>query len=367
MKFTIAKNDLLKGLQQVGSLLVRNQSVPMLENILLIIKKDILSLTATNLETEIIVNISIKNTLQTGSTVISGRKLLDICRRLPNHSMITIEEHINKINIITHNSFFSLISTPPKYFPNLCNFQHENEFYIAQHTFKKMVYTTQFSMANQDIRYYLNGMLLEIKDNNFRAVATDGYRIAISNTPINFPISSCSIILPRKSVLELVRLLNNSQSLLHFLIGNNNIRIHMDDITFTSKLIAGVFPNYQSILLHDPIKIMEIEIGILRESLLRVSILSNQKIHGVHLHLNNNKLIISASNQEEEEAREIIDLIYSANIDFKININVNYILDILNVLTGKKVYFLIKKNTSKIQIEEEKESSITYIIMPLHL
>jgi DNA polymerase-3 subunit beta len=222
-------------------------------------------------------------------------------------------------------------------------------------------------MANQDIRYYLNGMLLEIKENNLRTVATDGYRIAISNTPVNCSISSYSIILPRKSVLELVRLLNNGQSLLHLLIGKNNIRIDIEDLVFTSKLIAGVFPNYQSILLHDPIKIMEVEISILKESLLRVSILSNQKIHGVHLHLNNGQLVISASNQEEEEAREIIDLIYSANIDFKININVNYILDILNVLTSKNVYFLIQKNTSKIQLEEEKKSSVAYIIMPLHL
>ncbi|HXK00563.1 MAG TPA: DNA polymerase III subunit beta, partial [Buchnera sp. (in: enterobacteria)] len=346
MKFTIEKNDLLKGLQKVGSLLVKNQSFPMLENILIKIKNHTLSLTATNLETEIIVKISIKNIFQIGSTVVSGKKLLDICRRLPNYSVIKIEKHINKINIITHNSFFSLISIPSKNFPNLCNFKSENEFYIAQYSFKKMIYTTQFSMANQDIRYYLNGMLLEIKENNLRTVATDGYRIAISNIPINFPVSSCSIILPRKSILELVRLLNNSQSLLHVLIGKNNIRINIEDIVFTSKLIAGVFPNYQSILLHNPIKLMEVEINILKESLLRVSILSNQKIHGVHLHLNNRKLTISASNQEEEEAREIIDLIYSVDMDFKININVNYILDILNVLTGKNVYFLMQKNSS---------------------
>ncbi|CAL4041951.1 DNA polymerase III subunit beta [Buchnera aphidicola] len=367
MKFTIEKKDLLKGLQQVGSLLVKNQSFPMLENVLMEIKKNILSLTATNLETEIITKIPINNVYQTGKTVISGKKLLNICRSLPCNTIIQIEENINKINIISQNSFFSLLSIPPKNFPNVYHFTHEKEFYISQNTFKKMIYTTQFSMANQDIRYYLNGMLLEIKENNLRVVATDGYRMAICNASINFSMSSYSIILPRKSVLELTRLLNNDQSLLHIVIGKNNIKINIENLIFTSKLIAGIFPNYNSILLHNPIKIITVKISILKESLSRVAILSNPNIHGVHLHLNYGKLEISTRNQEEEEAKEIIDLVYSANINFRININVNYILDVLNVFTGQNVHFLMQKNASKIQIEEDKKSSVSYIIMPLYL
>ncbi|MCW5196771.1 DNA polymerase III subunit beta [Buchnera aphidicola (Pemphigus obesinymphae)] len=367
MKFNIIKNDLLKGLQQVGSLLVKNQSFPILENILIKIKENILSLTATNLETEIITTIPINYVYQTGSIVVSGKKLLNICRNLPNQSMIQMEKKNNKINIISNNSFFSLITIPSKHFPNLCQFEYKKEFYVSQFILRKMILATQFSMANQDIRYYLNGMLFDIKEKNFRTVTTDGYRMAVYNTPIDFSTYSCSIIIPRKSILELVRLLHNCESLLHILIGKNNIRINIENITFTSKLISGVFPNYNTILLHHPIKIIGVKISTLKKSLLRVAILSNQNIHGIHLYLHNGKLEISAKNQEEEEAKEIIDLIYFANVDFRININVNYILDVLNTLTGENVYFLMQKNTSKIQLEEDQISSVSYIIMPLHI
>ncbi|WP_343192180.1 DNA polymerase III subunit beta [Buchnera aphidicola] len=367
MKFTITRNNLFTALQKISPLFVKNQSYPILENVLLNIKDNTLFLTSCNLEIEIIITVPVHYTYNSGSGLVSGKKLLDICRNIPNNSMLEIKKYENKINIISENSFFSLITLNSNIFPNLRNFKSTNKFSISQNVLKNMINSTHFAIANQDVRYYLNGMLLEIQKNNIRTITTDGYRMAICTISINTYILYCAIIIPKKSIIELARLLGNNQSLSKVFIGENNIQIHLENVIFTSKLISGNYPNYKQVLLNNPIKIIEIDLLLFKASLLRVSVLSHEQFKGVHLYLNNNQLEISSSNQNEEEAKEIIPLIFSKKINFEMNINVNYILDVLNVLKSKNIIFFIQKCASKLQLTDNEHSSVFYIIMPLHL
>ncbi|HMI77127.1 MAG TPA: DNA polymerase III subunit beta [Buchnera sp. (in: enterobacteria)] len=366
MKFTISRDQLLKALQKIHTLLVKQDTHSILENVLLETNKDTLFLTAINLEIEIIIKIPILTLYQIGSTTVAGKKLFNICRRLSKNIIITIQSYEKNLTIITKNSFFSLMTLSEKNFPSICNFKTKIQFNISPHILKIMLHATYFSMANHDVRYYLNGMLLEIDQNNIRAIATDGYRIAIYNMPINLSILPYSIIIPRKTIIELMRLLDNSDELSNILIGLNSIRIKMENMTITSKLIEGSFPDYRLILIHHPIKIIEVNINILKESLLRVAILSNEKFHAVHFLLKKNQLEISTNNKNEQ-AKEIINLKYSSNMNIEIDININYILDVLNVLHHETIMFFIDKTISKIQLQETENSLISYIIMPLRL
>jgi DNA polymerase-3 subunit beta len=250
MKFNIKNTILIKHLQKINRLLTKNTSFPILENILIIIKDGVLSLTATNLEIELISHITISNNNISGATTISGRKLLDICRNSSESSNIKMHLKNNKMHIISHNSIYILTTLPADNFPNHSDFHYISEFYICSNILKKMIEKTQFSMGKQDVRYYLNGMFLEKKGTLLYAVATDGYRLGIARTSLKENIIPFSIVIPRKGIIELYRLLNTQPQLIRVLIGKNNIRIHIDKLIFTTQLIEGEYPDYKLSLIH---------------------------------------------------------------------------------------------------------------------
>ncbi|CRK86007.1 DNA polymerase III subunit beta [Candidatus Providencia siddallii] len=366
MKLIINREELIKSLYQINSALSSRPILPILNNILLRVNEGVLQLITTDLEIEIIINILLNKRYEIGETTIPARKFYEIWKNLPEFSEIKLEINNNKLTIDSGRSHFLLSTLPSVNFPNINIWKSKIDFSISQTTLKNLIEATQFSMANQDIRYYLNGMLIETKNQIIRSVSTDGHRLSIYDANIEFTVPYNKIIIPRKGVIELLHLLNNNNSLVKIEIGENNIRAYLNNIIFTSKLIDGHFPDYHQVLPKNTNKILETNCDSLKQALLRTSILSNKINLGVRLYLSKNQLCITANNQEQEIAEETIDVMYHG-IDIEICFNVKYILDILSVIKSKYVQFLLTDSISSVLIKNPEKQTAIYVIMPMRL
>ncbi|VFP86636.1 Beta sliding clamp [Candidatus Erwinia haradaeae] len=368
MKFSIERERLLKPLQHVSATLGSRPVLPILSNLLLEVKDRALSLTGTDLEMQIAVRISLTKEHVLGMTTIPSRKFFEICRGLPEGSELFVCLEGDRVLVRSQRSLFSLVALPASDFPNLDYSKSEVVLTVNQGTIKRLIDATQFSMANQDVRYYLNGMLFETVERTLYTVATDGHRLAICSMSVDHLLASYSVIVPRKGVIELARLLDGSDTPLEIELGKNNIRISIGNFIFISKLIDGRFPDYRrAISISSPsVKTIEVKREALKQALVRASILSNAKFRGICLHVSENQLKITAYNQEKEAAEEVLDVIYSGD-QIEIGLNVSYILDVLNTLKGNNVCILLTDSTSSVQIKDPVMPSASYIIMPIRL
>lgn len=366
MKFTIKKKKIIRELQQINNVLSNKPILPILQNFLLEIKQETLYITGTDLEVEMIAKINLNKIYQNNSITVSGRKIFNIFRGLSNESNIKIYIKNENLIIQSNKTRFSLSTLPSKNFPNTKKLIQEKKIKIPQNKLKYLIEKTQFSMANQDVRYYLNGILLETEKKMIKTVATNGHRLAISYLHINQDLPTHSIIIPRKGVIEIYKLLEMNDELLKLQIGNKNIKIYVKNFIFTSKLLDGKFPEYRNAIPKNANKILKINRDQLKESLLRASILSNEKFKGFKLCLSKNKLTIIASNPEQEELKELIDVKYD-NQNIEIGLNINYTLDVLNVLKCKIIKISIKDENSSVKIEDINNKKNSYIIMPMRL
>ncbi|WP_367680662.1 DNA polymerase III subunit beta [Candidatus Fukatsuia anoeciicola] len=373
MKFIVKREYLLKILQQVNSPLSGRPVFPILNNILLQVTEGALQLTSTNLEIEISIKISLIQCHKPGAITVNARKFLDIWRSLPEGATIIVKLDGERVLLCSGRSRFSFVTLPASSFPNRKSWEKKVALTLSQATLKRLIESTQFSMAYQDTRHYLNGMLFETENKLLRTVTTDGHRLAICSMPIDKIIYSTftgdflyPIIVPRKGVMELVRLLNSKDTKLDLEIGRNYICAYVDDFVFTCKLINGRFPNYRLILPKNPRKIVEVDCSLLKQAFLRVAILSSEKYRGVRLKITHNQLNIMISNSEQEEGKEILDVNYEGD-ELEICLNVNYILDTLNVLKCEKVHLLLTTSDSSVQIKDGTNltQSANYIIMPI--
>lgn len=300
------------------------------------------------------------------ATTVPARKFFDIWRGLPEGAEITVALDGDRLLVRSGRSRFSLSTLPAIDFPNLDDWQSEVEFTLPQATLKRLIESTQFSMAHQDVRYYLNGMLFETEGEELRTVATDGHRLAVCSMPIGQTLPSHSVIVPRKGVMELVRLLDGGDTPLRLQIGSNNIRAHVGDFIFTSKLVDGRFPDYRRVLPKNPDKMLEAGCDLLKQAFSRAAILSNEKFRGVRLYVSHNQLKITANNPEQEEAEEILDVSYEGT-EMEIGFNVSYVLDVLNALKCEDVRLLLTDSVSSVQIEDSASQAAAYVVMPMRL
>ncbi|WWO99562.1 MAG: DNA polymerase III subunit beta [Candidatus Dasytiphilus stammeri] len=364
MQFIIQRENLLKPLQKISRILSNKPLLPIGNNVLMKITGNQLLLTVTNLEIEISTFVILTEQYTTGSCTVSAKKLLDICRYLPEKAYIKISLINSRILVYSGQSKFYLSTLPVSSFPNLDNWKTQMEFSLQAKIMKHLLESTYFSMSYQDVRYYLNGLLFETKDNLLSCVATDGHRMAICRMEIIQIIPKYSVILPRKCIIEFLRLLKENDFLLKIQIGNNNIRIYISDYIFTSRLIDGNFPNYTHVLQKNYNKIIVINREILKKSFSRISILCNHKLNEVHLHIKNNELKITTSNWSHEEAEEILPISYDGD-DIQINLNINYILEVLCVLKCDTIKLSLLDSISSIQINDITNDSCVYLIMPI--
>lgn len=368
MKFNIKKEKLLKYIKKITNIIIKNPVFPILENIVIDIDKKRLNIISSNLEIEINIFIKKKNYIffQPGKTSISGKKILQICRNAPKNTILNFHLINNKINITICNSSFQLITLSQENFPIFQKNSHQIRFVIPQYILKKIILLTQFSIANNDVRNFLNGLLIEKKNNYLYGVATDGYRLAMYKTKTTFDIPSFSIILSKKSISELFHLLKLTEENIIITINKNNIKFKIKNISLTTKLIEGNFPNYNDIILKKSMQYISIPLENLKNSLLRTSILCDINFKGVELIFYKNLLKIKTKNQENEKSEDSFKIQYK-NEKIKFSINIFYLLDILNVINSKNIYFMLNIPVSSIQIKSIEQKKIHYVIMPLRL
>lgn len=366
MKFSIDRDALLKPLQLVCGAVERRHNLPILSNLLVEVSGHSLKLTGTDLEVELVGQAVVHSDIEEGRTTVPAKKLLDIVKSLPEQSELKVEQQDNKWLLRSGRSRFSLATLPAEEYPNVEAFQAEIEFSLKQGVLKSIIDSTQFSMANQDVRYYLNGLLFETEGNVLRAIATDGHRLALSHRTIEAQLPEKQVIVPRKGVIEMARLLESDDLDITIAIGDNAIRATTANTVFTSKLVDGRFPDYRRVLPKGGDKIVIASRNHLKQALTRASILSNEKFRGVRIQLENGLLKITANNPEQEEAEEIIDVEYN-NQALEIGFNVSYLLDVLNNLKSDDVRITLIDGNSSALIENHLEEDSMYVVMPMRL
>ncbi len=366
MKFSIDRDALLKPLQLVSGAVERRHNLPILSNLLVEVSANSLKMTGTDLEVELVGQAQVHGDIQEGRTTVPAKKLLDIVKSLPEQTELKIEQQDNKWLLRCGRSRFSLATLPAEEYPNVDAFQSDIEFTLKQGTIKSLIDATQFSMANQDVRYYLNGLLIETEGSVVRAVATDGHRLALSHRALEVNLPEKQVIVPRKGVTELSRLLDSEDQDIHIAIGENAIRATTASAVFTSKLVDGRFPDYRRVLPKGGDKVVIATRQSLKQALTRASILSNEKFRGVRIQLEPDLLKITANNPEQEEAEEIIDVEYQSQ-PLEIGFNVSYLLDVLNNLRSEDVRITLLDGNSSALIENHVEEDSMYVVMPMRL
>ncbi len=366
MRFSLQREVLLKPLAQVVNVVERRQTLPVLANLLARVEGDLLSLTGTDLEVEMVARTKVEDA-QDGEITIPARKLFEIVRALPDGSRVTISQSGDKITVQAGRSRFTLASLPANDFPALDEVDATERVKVGEAGLKELIERTAFAMAQQDVRYYLNGLLFDLRDAILRCVATDGHRLALCETGLEAPVQTKrQIIVPRKGVLELQRLLEGGDRELELEMGRSHIRVKRDDVTFTSKLIDGRFPDYEAVIPIGADREVKIDREAFRASLQRAAILSNEKYRGVRIEVSPGQLKINAHNPEQEEAQEEVEA--ETRVDsLVIGFNVNYLLDALSALRDEHVVLQLRDANSSALLREAGSQKCRHVVMPLRL
>jgi DNA polymerase-3 subunit beta len=367
MKFAIARDALLKPLNLVAGVVERRQTLPILANVKLVLDGSNLSLTGTDLEVELIGRVKLGEAGEAGDVTVPARKLVDICKSLPEGSEIQASVDGNRLIVKSGRSRFTLSTLPAREFPSVEDSIGTHQFTVKQGQLRRLIDRTGFAMAQQDVRYYLNGMLWELQPKHLRVVATDGHRLAMCTLETALDIADGNqVILPRKGVIELSRLLLDEDADITVVIGPNHVRATTEEFTFTSKLVDGKFPDYQRVLPRGANKTVIGSRLELKQAFTRTAILSNEKYRGVRLLLNDGNLQIVANNPEQEEAEEQVPVEYQGD-SLEIGFNVSYLLDVLGVLSDDQVKLSLSDPNSSALLEESSDGDSLYVVMPMRL
>ena len=366
MRFSLQREVLLKPLNQVVSVVERRQTLPVLANLLARVEGDQLSLTGTDLEVEMVARTRVDDA-EPGEVTIPARKLFEIVRALPDGSKVTIAQSGDKVTVSAGRSRFTLASLPANDFPALDEVDATERVRVGEARLKELIERTAFAMAQQDVRYYLNGLLFDLRDKLLRCVATDGHRLALCEATLEDTVQTKrQIIVPRKGVLELQRLLEGGDRELELEVGRNHIRVKRDDVTFTSKLIDGRFPDYEAVIPIGADREVKVDREALRASLQRAAILSNEKYRGVRIEVSPGQIKINAHNPEQEEAQEEVEA--DTKVDsLVIGFNVNYLLDALSALRDEFVVMQLRDSNSSALVREASSEKCRHVVMPLRL
>lgn len=367
MHFTIQREALLKPLQLVAGVVERRQTLPVLSNVLLVVEGQQLSLTGTDLEVELVGRVTLEDAAEPGEITVPARKLMDICKSLPSDALIDIRVDEQKLLVKAGRSRFTLSTLPANDFPTVEEGPGSLTFNLPQAKLRRLVERTSFAMAQQDVRYYLNGMLLEVQSGLLRAVATDGHRLAMCSMEATIQQEGKhQVIVPRKGILELARLLTEQDAEVAIVLGQHHIRANTGEFTFTSKLVDGKFPDYERVLPRGGDKLVLADRQGLREAFSRTAILSNEKYRGIRLTLASGLLKIQANNPEQEEAEEEIVVDYNGS-GLEIGFNVSYLLDVLGVMGTEQVRLILSDSNSSALLQEADNDDSAYVVMPMRL
>ncbi|MCB1766296.1 MAG: DNA polymerase III subunit beta [Candidatus Competibacteraceae bacterium] len=366
MKLEAKREQLLKPLQHVIGAVERRQTLPILTNVLLAAREHDLTMTATDLEVELSARTELA--VETpGEITLPARRLHDILRALPEDATVVLSGEGDKATVRCGRSRFTLVTLPAADFPTLEDLPFEGDIRLRQGDLRGMIERTHFAMAQQDVRYYLNGLLLETAPGVIRLVATDGHRLAFQELKAEVDVAETrQIIVPRKGILELLRLLADSDAEVVLNLSVNHIRLVLGEIRFTSKLIDGRFPDYQRVIPRESGRVVIADRMALRSALARTGIVLNDKTQGINLQLEDWILRAKARNPDQEEAEEEVEINYNGGA-LEIGFNVIYLLDALGALNGELAKLSFSDAASSCLIEEAEGEGGRHVIMPMRL
>ncbi len=366
MNISSDRNELFSAMSKISGVVEKRQTLPILSNVLLKAGDNLLTITATDLEIQISTVCNLRTSSE-GEFTLPARKFYDICKNLTEDSLLEISTNTDKATIRSGKSKFILSTLPSSDYPSIDEKTPICSFSIKSNQLNKLITKTAFSMAQQDVRYYLNGMLFELTSSHLRCVATDGHRLAMSEAVIeSYTGEETKIIVPRKAISELSRIIANDEQILVVEVSNGFVKFIMNDTVFISKIIDGKYPDYQRVIPSN----LEITVVLnkeeLKNSLIRTAILSSDKYKGVRITFENNSLKLQAHNPEQEQAEELIDINYvekPVNIGF----NVNYILDVINVIESETLNFIFSENGKSSLLQDVNNLDNIYVVMPMRL
>ncbi len=365
MKFSIAREALLAPIAQVVNVVERRQTLPVLANFLIEATDEGLRITGTDMEVELVARARAE-VAQTGSITVPARKLVDICKALPEGVQINVQRNDDKLAIHAGRSRFTLSTLPATEFPSSDQAESLASYALNQGKLRWLVDKTSFAMAHQDVRHYLNGLLLEFRDGGVRAVATDGHRLALAEMSAEVSGEIRSLIVPRKGVMEMNRILDDVDEPLNVVLGQGFLRVDRDNIVMTTKLIDGRFPDYEAVIPMATDQALVIGRAEFTHALQRAAILSNEKYRGVRLDLNDNSVRVVAHNPQQEEAVEELEAEHSFD-NLKVGFNVNYLLDALGSIDGDKVRIALRDANSSCLVTAIDSEDVRQVVMPLKL
>ena len=366
MQMKINREVLLKPLSSVTSIVERRHTLPILSNLLLEAKNDQIQLTATDLEMQISLQIQSKFSGEL-STTLSAKKFLDICRSLPDSAEIEMVSSDSRMTVKAGKSRFNLQTLPAADYPVMTKVLANSEtFSISQNTLKQCLKQVEFAMAQQDIRYYLNGLLLELNEKKLNLVGTDGHRLSFTSADLNKSYEKTEVIIPRKTILELIKLLDDSEEEITVEISSGQINFSFNDIKLISKVIDGKFPDYNRVIPKGHQNSFNINRLQILTAMQRASILSNEKYRGIRLDIKGQNLRLVSTNTEQEEAEEELDIAYNGD-GIDVGFNVTYLIDVLNNITHDDVTFAFADANSSCLITDPSNADYKYVVMPMRI
>ena len=364
-----SRNALLVPLQKIAGIVERRHTLQILSNVLIESRSGVASLTATDLEVQIRTAADIALKDETQNVTIAAKKLQDILRSLPDDAEVVLDGKDSRLTLKAGKSRFSLQTLPAADFPKLVESGDElSSFSLNRKTFKAQLDKVQYAMANQDIRYYLNGMLLSVADGKVTTVATDGHRLSFAESQMQGGDSKADVILPRKTVAELIKLLEDGDAdgNVKVTLRSNQVKFDLGDTELASKLIDGKFPDYSKVIPTGYSKHITLNRIRLQQALNRAAILSNEKIRGVRVVLTKDSMNVVCSNNEQEEAQEELSISYDGE-PLDVGFNVTYLLDVLNHTNTEDIVWSFGDANSSALITVPGDEQFKYVVMPMRI
>lgn len=368
MALVKAKRDELLGpLSAVSGIIERRHTLPILSNVLIDRVDDTLSFLATDIEIQITARSTLPAGTDTKPITVGARKLVDILRALPDSMEVTVQMQDKRLQVKSGKSRFTLQTLPAEDFPRLARPSGEMaSFTLPQKALRRLLGLVQYAMAQQDIRYYLNGLLVLVEDQQLRLVATDGHRLAYASMKLPASLPRLELIVPRKTVLELSKLLGDGEEEVKIDLSGAQAAFNLGSVELVTKLVDGKFPDYTRVIPTQHKNLVKLEREVLRQALQRAAILSNEKFRGVRWVLTDGSLKIVSSNTEQEEAQEELEVQYSGDA-IDIGFNVNYLLDVLNNVSGNEVECHFGDAASSALLQFPAEPDFKYVVMPMRI
>jgi DNA polymerase-3 subunit beta len=361
------RDEILDPLSAVSGIIERRHTLPILSNVLIDRSADALSFLATDIEIQIQARSAASLPGEAHAVTVGARKLVDILRALPEGAEVTLQQQDKRLLVKAGKSRFTLQTLPAEDFPRLAKPAGDvARFTLTQKALRRLLGLVQYAMAQQDIRYYLNGLLVVVEDKQLKLVATDGHRLAYASLPLAADLPRQEVIVPRKTVLELGKLLADNDEEVKIELAATQAAFSFGAVELVSKLVDGKFPDYTRVIPTTHKNKLQIEREPLRQALMRAAILSNEKFRGVRWVLGDGSLKIVSSNAEQEEAHEELEVKYSGDA-LDIGFNVNYLLDVLNNVSGSAVDCAFGDSSSSALLSYATEKDFKYVVMPMRI